>query len=210
MRKASSLGLSPFLLVMALGVALLSASFARAQNCYNSNDDENIIEYFNLINYMGDFTIRIESTSNDSYDVSVICPKKQSTDMPPEDFNLEIRTIVGNLSTACYSNTPLTISKTNQNCNSNGQCSFIVVCNNKQSDKVYSQTEIKLALKTGLEENPELNPASLPICLDSVVPCLKSDDCSLVDDSLSSFDLAENQKADYNEMVNFKINLDDN
>lgn len=164
---------------------LQSPSGVYAQNCDNTNEDENIIEYFNLINYMGDLSIKVTSTSNDSYNVSLFCPDKLSNDMPPANFNLVLATAVGSLSTACYSDTPITISKVSADCGSNAQCSFIVTLSNKETQKVYSQTEIKLLLKANIETVPALNPASLPICLSSVVPCLKEDTCSLNTGSLS-------------------------
>ncbi|MEZ5239180.1 MAG: hypothetical protein R2716_09625 [Microthrixaceae bacterium] len=139
-------------------------------DCYNSDTDENIIEYFNLINYMGDFMIKITSRSADSYDLSILCPEKQSSDMPPAEFELALRTATGGESTSCYSDTPMTLSKTNPDCDSNGQCDFVVELSNRSTGKIYSQTEVKQVLKADLMTNPELNPASLPICLGAAEP----------------------------------------
>lgn len=184
-------------------LSIVRPSLVYAQNCYNTNEDENIIEYFNLINYMGDVMIKVTSKTNDTYNVSLLCPDKQSTDMPPANFNLVIATGIGSLHTACYSDTPLSISKTNADCGPNGECNFIMTLSNKETQKVYSQTELKLLLKDNLETNPELNPASLPICLSSVVPCL-ADGCSL--DTGSGSDTAVgNLSYNYNDQINFKI-----
>lgn len=150
-------------------------------NCYDSESDENIIEYFNLINYMGDFMLKVTSKSDDEYDVSIICPQRESTDMPPSEFALTLATPSGDLKTECYSPSPLTISKTNADCESDGQCRFIITASNSSTQKIYSQTEIMLVLTNDLMENPELSPASLPICLsaNAVTACLGDDSCSL-------------------------------
>ncbi|MCB0359955.1 MAG: hypothetical protein KDD44_09970, partial [Bdellovibrionales bacterium] len=193
------------LLFLLLACALGIPRSGYAQNCYNSNTDENIIEYFNLINYMGDFMLKVVSKAADSYDVSIICPQKQSSDMPPHEFSLSVTSITTNLKTECYSDTPLTISKTNRDCDNNGECNFIIVASNSSTSKIYSQTKIKLVLKNDELTNPELNPASLPICLGSVTPCLKDGECSLVESS-SSLSLQDNKKHPYGDEVNFKIN----
>lgn len=114
--------------------------------------------------------IKVSSVSSDEYDVSIVCPEQESSDMPPDDFELSLETVEGNLSTECYSDTPLRIGKTDSDCSSDAECDMVVIASNKSTDKIYSQTEIEVTLKANLMTNPKLNPASLPICSSTAGP----------------------------------------
>lgn len=196
-KKATNLSL------LFLGLLLFCQS-SIAQNCYNSNDDENCIEYFNLINFMSDIEIKVSSKNEDTYDISILCPEKMSPTIPPPNLQILLKTASSNLETQCYSTTPLTIAQTDPNC-IGGECTLKVIASNTSTQKVYSETLLKVVLHNDLILAPELNPASLPICLSSITPCLTQASCSLATSSAPHLSNTHDQY-NYNETIYFNIN----
>lgn len=133
--------------------------------CPVTQTDKNIVEYFNLVNYMGDFTMQITPVSDDSYEVAIICPARQSSDIPPPDFALSLSTVSGGLRTGCSGEAPITMSKTNPDCASDGSCAFVIEASNASNGQIFSQTELRSVLKDRLSTSPSLTMASFPVCL---------------------------------------------
>lgn len=125
--------------------------------------DEDIIEYFNLINYMQDFALEMASKAADSYELSLLCPRPEGMTTPPPEFELVLTAPGGGPATSCAGGDPLTVSRTSDNCDSDGLCDFVVILTNRATERTLSTTEIQLALKADEKLVLDLNDATAPI-----------------------------------------------
>ncbi len=178
-------------------VAVALANDAVAQlNCTNSNDDEAIIEYFNEGNFNQDFIIDIiQSSDTSSFNVQLSCPERESPEFPPSDFYLWMSSL--------YTSTPVascdggTLSFDNSRSAKNlavcpdwPKCLFNIVLQNKTTGMIYSQTEYQMEIFPGNNTNiPQLEPATLSICNNTLNNCLVDDSCSLSTEKLGSLTL---------------------
>ncbi len=171
---------------------------AHAQfNCTNSPQDETIIEYFNEIDFEDLIEIIVTDTGK-AYGVTLSCPARVNADFPPSDFDLMMTTAANTMPISCdggsetfnYVPSPPTASEL-PSCNW-PNCNFFITLKNKTTGTVYSQTETQITFPGGNSTFlPELNPATLPICNNTINGCIVDGTCSLSTEKLGNLTLCE-------------------
>ena len=160
-------------------------------NCSLSSDAEDLVEYFNEINFQGLIQIQSQLVADPpATSFLITCPEKEPG-VP--DYSLTLNFTGGSGSSNCGSSTPLTISNTDTSTSTScprGNCLFTVVYSDPVSGMVFSETDITLAFGFSEMITPELNPATLPICSETVNACLV-DDCSYSADQTGSIQLCD-------------------
>lgn len=138
-------------------------------NCTNSPDDEDIVEYFNEINFDQNIEVVIQRPlPSDSFGITVSCPRRITPTFPPAAFDLQMTTADGSATTTCDNQVPISV---NPNAApvycQNTVCRFMVTLLNRSTGTIYSQTELNLTLGPVPNQTiePELNAATLPICM---------------------------------------------
>jgi len=136
--------------------------------CEASPVDEDIVEYFNVVNYQEE--IEIVSRPGDAagtFEVGLQCPAAPDPSMPPSDFELALSTVDGSASTSCGATDGMVITpSTGIACNGRAaSCKFEVTLSNRSTGTVYSQTLLTLDLDTQTVI-AALDPATVPICSD--------------------------------------------
>lgn len=149
-------------------------------NCTLSPDDEDIVEYFNEINFNQDIQVVInESLPSGGFGITVSCPERITPTFPPADFDLQMTTGDGSATTTCDNQVPISVDPSDapDYCQ-NTVCTFVVTVLNSSTGTIYSQTELNLTLNPAPNQTiePELNAAVLPICQQQ--PCLPGMNCS--------------------------------
>ena len=155
---------------------------ASSGSCSNSSADEMLIEYFNQINFQQDIQILITQTAT-AYNIQITCPMEPSASIPGPAFDLTLTSIDGSMSTNCNGNQPISVNKSqlgSYNFCTVNSCKFTVVDSNASTGTVYSTTVIQIMLTPGNQTLlPSLNPATLPVCNNTLNACLLSGTCSL-------------------------------
>ncbi|MCU1456610.1 MAG: hypothetical protein JWL73_702 [Actinomycetia bacterium] len=136
--------------------------------CTNSPEDEDIIEYFNEINFNDDIQVVInQPRPSDSFGITLTCPERISPTYPSAEFDLQMTTADGSATTTCDNQVPIQVNPNQAPafCR-NTQCTFMVTLLNSSTGTIYSQTELILNLTPEPNQTiyPELNAATLPIC----------------------------------------------
>ena len=150
-------------------------------NCTNSPDDEMIVEYFNEINFEQDIVITIPGTNQGSgRSITVQCPESPSPTFPGPDFELQLATADESATTTCRDQQPIDVptSPTPTYCQGN-RCTFVMTLLNRTTGTVYSETILTLDLSQPTAQTimPDLNAATLPICNNTLNPCLLDGSC---------------------------------
>lgn len=132
-------------------------------------DDQTNVEYFNMMNFDGEFTLQVERVASaNEYQIWLDCPERESPSIPPSTFDVQLSIADGSSPVSCYASDRLTIAAsdlgTTPFCSRGGACTVEVVALNSEKDGIYSTT--KLTVQVGSDESivPELVPATLPIC----------------------------------------------
>ncbi|MFZ4519086.1 MAG: hypothetical protein ACOYOP_11905 [Microthrixaceae bacterium] len=151
--------------------------------CPNSPEDEDIIEYFNEIEFSEDIYVQIQDTGA-AFQLSLNCPPQQSPSFPPPEMQITLATADGTSTISCNTGT-ITLTKAQMPqlvfCQATGStCSFLVTVGNSATSAVYSTTEIMITFTNGNNTYiPDLNPAVIPLCPSNFNPCVLTGQCSL-------------------------------
>ncbi len=139
-------------------------------SCLTSQDDEAIVEYFNEVNFSDQISVLIDPVVAvaGSFDVTLSCPERLSPEYPPSDYELTMELVNSSTSTTCDSARPMRVTPASAPaaCNSAG-CEFEFIVSNSTTMKVFSTTVTRIRMASG-EVAPELSPATLPICAESL------------------------------------------
>lgn len=183
-------------------VAVALANDAAAQlNCTNSNNDELIIEYFNEQTFNETFVLEIiQSSDASSFNVQLSCPPRESFEIPPADFYLWMSSLHTSTPVASCGGGTLSFdnSRSAKNlavCPDWPKCLFNIVLQNKTTDMIYSQTEYQIEFMGNSTVIPQLEPATLPICNNTINNCLLDDSCSLSSEKLGSLTLCDSSSS---------------
>lgn len=188
-------GLVPMLVVTTLNVMIGIMPQQAAWACPNSPQDEDIIEYFNEIEFSEDIYLTIVDTGT-QFNVMLNCPPQESPYFPPSDFLLTLYTSDNSTSITCNTGQiQLVKSEMRQLvfCQNNGRvCSFLNILSNRQTQSVYCSTELQVPFDNGNNTYiPNLNPATLPLCPENFNPCLLTGQCTLSSDQAAALTLCE-------------------
>jgi hypothetical protein len=139
------------------------------EGCSNSPDDSMNIEYFNMLNFNEAFVVQTQydpATGQDQ--VWITCPERESPTIPPSSFDVRISTPDDTSSVSCYSGEKITLAQQDlaktPNCRSGNFCEFVVTALNTQTGMQYSVTNVELELGSDSTIIPDLEPATLQIC----------------------------------------------
>ena len=183
-------------------VAVALANDAVAQlNCTNSSEVEAIIEYFNEVSFNDLFEIILMQNPDTSYGVQLSCPERESNEIPPSDFYFLMSSVQTSTPvTSCDEGTlSFDNSRSAKNlavCPNWPKCLFNIVLQNKTTGTIYSQTEYQVEFVPGNQTIiPNLNPATIQICNNTLNNCLVDDSCSLSSEQLGSLTLCESSSS---------------
>lgn len=145
------------------------------ETCTNSPDDEMNIEYFNMMNFNEEFVVQTQydpATGQDQ--VWITCPERESSTIPASSFDVRISTPDDTSSVSCYSGEKITLAQqdlaTTPNCTSGRFCDFVITALDNETETQYSATTISLELGSDNTIIPDLEPATLPICNNTLDP----------------------------------------
>ncbi len=133
-----------------------------------SADDENIIEYFNQIEFSEDIAI-IAVDQGTQYNLQLSCPPRESANVPSPNFLLTMYTANSSSSMTCNEGAivlPKAGMPQSPFCSAGGSlCSFDIVLSNLSTGTIYCSTEVMITFTPGMNATiiPNLNPATLPI-----------------------------------------------
>ena len=147
--------------------------------CQNSEQDEESIEYFNLENFNGNYSIQAASTDNTSFGLTLLCPERESPTYPPSELQVELTYPDGSATSPCNSTVPFTVRigpDPSPTCDATS-CWIIVAATNSETQATYSSTVVRLTPMANTTIVPTLNPATLPFCPKNVNPCLVDGTC---------------------------------
>lgn len=180
-----------------------TASFKQstAVTCENSADDETNIEIFNMQNFNELYTLQLARTSTD-YTVTMQCPPS----IGPAGQNLLViaATQDGSQRSVCDPDgaqpASITLSAAaiaqTPGCSTTLMCELNIFAENRITGTIYSTTVIEVSFSkigSGAAEEyiPELNPATLPICDNTLNPCLVEGTCTLSTEKTGALSLCE-------------------
>gem|GEM_PF-2549101 len=168
-----------------------------ATHCTNSAEDEELIEYFNQVEFNEEIYIAETATAT-AYQLQLMCPDAVSSTIPGPAFSLTMEATDGSAITSCAAGAaPITISKQSLSqqafCTSTGNCEFMVTFLNSETQAIYSETVVEMNIPGGVGTDyiPTLEAATLPICNDTLNPCILEDTCSLSATKLGQISLCE-------------------
>lgn len=182
--------------------ALVSCTYAMTASaqgaCRNLPDDEIIVEYFNEISFNEEVNITV-SDQGTSFQFLLSCPPAESSDLPPSDFRLRLNTSDGSQYSECGSTAAISVDKAKLTanqvgfCSRTGSCQFTVVLDNRSSRTVYSETVLDITPRNGqtIASPPQLIPATVMICDDSLDTCLTDSECDLSTSEVGVLQLCE-------------------
>jgi hypothetical protein len=190
--------------------------------CPNSPDDEEIIEYFNQIEFSMDIYVTITDTGTE-FQVQLSCPPQQSPYFPPANFLLTMADTTNSLPPITCNTGTFTLNKIDMKslsfCQNNGEtCSFLITASNQETKATYCTTDIMITFTNGnYTYIPNLQPATLPLCPSNFNPCMLTGQCSLSSNKTGNFRLCDssnlcttppnNSSYSYNENVYFSTNI---
>ncbi len=161
----------------------------------NSPEDEDIIEYFNEIEFSDEITINVADLGT-YFALTISCPPPESPSIPGPDFDLTMYNSDDSASTTCNNQIPLIFYKTQLvakqygSCPDGSICSFLIVLSNASTDTIYCQTIFQLIMTSGNQTIiPDLEPATLPIVNNNLHQCLLTDTCTLSTTKTGSINL---------------------
>lgn len=139
------------------------------QACANSPDDSMNIEYFNMLNFNGEFVVQTQyDPATGQNEVWITCPERESPTIPPSSFDVRISTPDNATSVSCYSGEKITFAQqdlaTTPNCTSGKFCDFVITALDTETGAQYSVTTLQLELGSDNTIIPDLEPATLQIC----------------------------------------------
>jgi hypothetical protein len=164
-----------------------------ASACPNSPVDEEIIEYFNQIEFSDDIYLTITDVGT-TISIGLSCPPSISPSIPPPVFLLSLFTSDNSQSISCNTG-QITIATASVRqlsyCQPNGAvCSFVMFLSNSQTGAIFSETIVLLQLPLNGPNFstyiPNLNPGTLPVCSNSFSPCSLSGTCQLSETKTTS------------------------
>ena len=139
-------------------------------SCTISADDENIVEYFNEIQFSDDISVIVTDTGT-TFNIVISCPPAISPNIPSPNFDLSMYSSDNAADTTCGNQVPIVIPKAQlaaQNiayCPDGQTCDFLVILSNRSTETVYSETLLPVMLRPGNQTIiPNLEPATLPFC----------------------------------------------
>lgn len=165
--------------------------------CVNSDQDEVNVEQFNEREYQDLFEVVVTPLpgSAPSWSVGIQCdPDPYVTN----SLAVAIGPVAGSSPPAlCAEDVAqtLTVAPTDPACRQQGSatlCDFVISGFNRITATVYSTTEVQVLLRPGLTTSflPELEPAQIPVCSNTVNECLVDQTCTL-DPTLGTLQLCE-------------------
>jgi len=188
--------------------------------CPTTSTDESNIEYFNLLNYMEEFTITASATAS-ATTISLGCPP--ATEGIGQTLAVGVFLVGQDVGAGCTTG-PISLAAATlaaggyPQCVSAGttsRCNFEIWAWNSESGSVYSTTVIQIVLPAPGRTSsfvPQLLPATLPVCVTPLNPCLASGSCPTT--PLSSIKLCESPTScampsapstfDYNDTIYFQ------
>lgn len=170
---------------------------ANAYGCTNSPDDEVNVEYFNEVNFNELFMFLLNETTDDTIGLQMSCPEPLSPEFPPASLEVLVQTTDQKASSSCRDQSPILLEPGKGTCDDRGTCNLVVLARNNVTSVVYSQTFVQISLAqvvAGQFEStliPSLEPATLPICNNTLNPCLLDATCSLSTEKPGSLELCE-------------------
>lgn len=135
--------------------------------CSNSPEDTSNIEYFNMMDFEGEFVVQTQyDPATGQNEVWITCPERESPTIPPSSFDVRISTPDNATSVSCYSEEKITFVQqdlaTTPNCRSGNLCDFVITALDTETGTQYSVTTFSLELgRFDSNTIPELNPATL-------------------------------------------------
>lgn len=185
-----------------ISLALISVTVVQSAysqlNCTNSSDDEVLIEYFNLLEFNDEIEIIVNDTGT-QFQVSLVCPQSPSPTIPGQNFYLQLFNSDKSAFTSCDSGSqPLLFDKVKlQNkqylsCANGKVCQFLIIYSNRATQTIYCQTIFQISMINGDQTLlPELEPATIPICSNTINKCLLDDTCSISTEKQGAIELCE-------------------
>lgn len=162
--------------------------------CPIGPQDENNIEYFNLMNFNEEYMIRIGAagpngvvTSGTPNAIALECPNLDMGLQP--SLGVALFLVGEGTGVGCNSEqAPITFDRATLRSGGYASCPLVggtpicnvqVVAYNTGTQAIYSETLLEVNMRVSSVSVPELEPASLPICNPSLPPCMLSGTCSL-------------------------------
>lgn len=194
---------------------------ARAQsNCTNAPDDETMVEYFNVLSFEEAISVTVIDQGK-QFLISLACPPPISPVLPPVEYKLQLFSADKVQVSSCQSGSAaIVLNKTKLKqkqvpfCADGFRCNFFIEFSNTETATVYSETEYQITMTNGNSTLiPQLDPAILPVCSNTINDCLVSNSCALSTESEGTLILCESEQcasqpnADhygYNENVYFE------
>ena len=163
--------------------------------CPHSPDDEDIIEYFNQIEFSMDIYVVIADQGT-SFSLQLSCPPQQTPYFPPPNFGMFMSAAGAPAGIGCNGGS-IVLQKLQMAsyaaCQSNGEvCSFDMLVYNTATQAVYSDTMVMITFTSGDNTYiPNLNPATLPLCPANFNPCVLTGQCTLSSAKLGTLSLCD-------------------
>jgi len=193
---------------------------ANSTQCQNSPQDQENVEYFNMQTFDDAYSLTVTVTES-AYSVALSCP--QSISGLASDLYVFIETGDNTQRGVCNypnSTTPsvisLPLSQTGPTawCSSKLVCEITIFAESASTGTIYSSTLMKLETPTTTTIIPQLMPATLPVCENTINPCVLAGTCTLTSGKLGELSLCSdsetctppptNSTYSYNENVYFQ------
>jgi hypothetical protein len=173
---------------------------APATQCQNSPDDMENVEYFNMQAFNETYFLNIEVTGSD-YKITLGCPHPIST--VASNLHVFVETGDNTQRGECnyQGSTPsvITIASTKIGstawCTSKLTCDVTIFAENAYTGTIYSSTLMRLHMNVSASIIPNLEPATLPICENTINPCELTGQCSLTSGKLGELSLCSDPSA---------------
>jgi len=157
--------------------------------CVNSPDDENNVELFNMWNYMDGFEIEITGAApgaSTPMTIALECPERETPEM---GATLGIGLFLAGQGTGVGCN-GAGIALDRKTLMAGGypecvvrngvpSCRATLFAWNTVTQAIYTETQMMLVLNGNQTMIPDLLPATIPLCNNTINDCLLSDTCSL-------------------------------
>lgn len=179
---------------------ILHSQGARAQgSCSNSQEDEIIIEYMNMLSFDEEISVSIVDKGT-QFVVSLACPPPFSPTLPPDDFHLQLSsTDQAHVSSCEGGSIILDKSQLKQKripfCANGIVCNFVIELSNRETAAVYSTTDLEITMTNGNSTLiPQLEPATMPVCGNTINQCLTINACTLSSEPVGAISLCDSQQ----------------
>jgi len=162
-------------------------------NCEASSpQDQENVELFNQGNFEMVYQINAEFAQDGSATLTMSCPQFPAN--LGSTLSVELATQDGSQISRCGAGNAIRLSTAqiaeSTNC-VKSLCDLKVIASNNQTGTIYSQTDIRLTVNASLLQTfiPTLNPATVPVCNDTLSACLLSRTCTLSTDNIGELRL---------------------